>query len=117
MNPWDTARNWVRARLIYPQNHPQMGWILNHMSKVKIKKADVLPKGTQLKMLLYLEGNQKESVFNTVHPNITIGLSFQKILLDRNFFQNLFPCFYNDLNFIRLKYFHLKITKIDEKGL
>ena len=62
MNPWDTARNWVRARLIYPQNHPQMGWILNHMSKVKIKKADVLPKGTQLKMLLYLEGNQKESV-------------------------------------------------------
>ena len=35
------------------------GWILNHMSKVKIKKADVLPKGTQLKMLFYLEGNQK----------------------------------------------------------
>ena len=29
------------------------------MSKVKIKKADVLPKGTQLKMLFYLEGNQK----------------------------------------------------------
>ena len=73
-NPWDTARNWVRARLVYPQNHPQMvlnlfymkiintdlqGWILNHMSKVKIKKADVLPKGTQLKMLFYLEGNQK----------------------------------------------------------
>ena len=23
-NPWDTARNWVRARLVYPQNHPQM---------------------------------------------------------------------------------------------
>lgn len=58
-SPWDTARNWVRARLVYPQNHPQMGWILNHMSKVKIKKADVLPKGTQLKMLFYLEGNQK----------------------------------------------------------
>ena len=29
------------------------------MSKVKIKKADVLPKGTQLKMLFYLDGNQK----------------------------------------------------------
>ena len=114
MNPWDTARNWVRARLIYPQNHPQMGWILNHMSKVKIKKADVLPKGTQLKMLLYLEGNQKESVFNNYFHWIVL----RKDTFGSKLFQNLFPCFYNDLNFIRLKYFHLKITvKIDLKGL
>lgn len=58
-NPWEVARNWVRPRLVYPQMHPQMGWILNHIAAVKIKKADVLPKGTQLKMLLYLDGNQK----------------------------------------------------------
>jgi len=58
-NPWDVSRNWVRPRLVYPQMHPQMGWILNHIATVKIKKADVLPKGTQLKMLFYLEGNQK----------------------------------------------------------
>ena len=45
--------------MVYPQMHPQMGWILNHVASVKIKKADVLPKGTQLKMLLYLDGNQK----------------------------------------------------------
>lgn len=49
----------MRPRLVYPQMHPQMGWILNHIATVKIKKADVLPKGTQLKMLFYLEGNQK----------------------------------------------------------
>ena len=33
MNPWETARNWVRSRLTYPQNHPQMGWILHHVSQ------------------------------------------------------------------------------------
>ncbi|CAG5106891.1 Oidioi.mRNA.OKI2018_I69.chr1.g3046.t1.cds [Oikopleura dioica] len=58
-NAWEVARNWIRPRLIYPQNHPQLGWILNHAATVKIKKADILPKGTQLKMLVYLEGNQK----------------------------------------------------------
>jgi len=42
-----------------PQNHPQLGWILNQAETSKIKKADILPKGTQLKMLVYLEGNQK----------------------------------------------------------
>lgn len=58
-NAWEVAKNWIRPRLIYPQNHPQLGWILNQVTTVKIKKADILPKGTQLKMLIYLEGNQK----------------------------------------------------------
>jgi hypothetical protein len=59
--PWEVAKGWVRpkGRLLYPYMHPQIGCILNHMSTIPIKKADVLPKGTQLKMLLYLEGNQK----------------------------------------------------------
>ena len=90
MNPWDTARNWVRARLIYPQNHPQMGWILNHMSKVKIKKADVLPKGTQLKMLLYLEGNQKESVSVRYIQIFRLDSPFKRYFWTETFFRNLF---------------------------
>jgi len=58
-NAWQVARDWIRPRLIYPQNHNQLGWILNQAETAKIKKADILPKGTQLKMLVYLEGNQK----------------------------------------------------------
>ena len=36
-NPWETARNWVRARLAYPQNHPQMVTVLNKTSLLSIK--------------------------------------------------------------------------------
>lgn len=50
---------WVNPRQIYPEDHQNLSSILFAMSSSKILKADVLPKGTQLKLLLVLEGNQK----------------------------------------------------------
>ena len=53
------AANWVNERQIYPHNHPELVSILKIMATAKIEKADVLPKGTQIKLLLTLKGGQK----------------------------------------------------------
>lgn len=53
------AASWVGERQIYPKNHPELSSILKLMATERIVKADVLPKGTQIKLLLVLEGGQK----------------------------------------------------------
>lgn len=55
---FQVAADWVENRQIYPHNHPQLSTILKTMATLKIIKADVLPKGTQIKLLLVLEGGQ-----------------------------------------------------------
>lgn len=57
--PWEIAAKWVSADQIYPEHHPELSSILSAIVHAKIIKADVFPKGTQLKILLILEGNQK----------------------------------------------------------
>lgn len=56
---WDIASKWVNSEEIYPEHHPEMSLIFAALANAKIIHADVLPKGTQLKMLLILDGNQK----------------------------------------------------------
>lgn len=57
---FEEAKTWVSARQIYPHHHRrQLSHILNSMNKLKIVKADVLPKGTQIKLLLMLENGEK----------------------------------------------------------
>lgn len=58
-SPWDVAAKWVTNTQVYPEHHPELFRVLSAMVHAKIIHADVLPKGTQLKMLLILEGNQK----------------------------------------------------------
>lgn len=55
---WLTARKWVRARQIIPEKAPELGSILQALQTAKIIKSDVSRKGTQLKLLLTLEGGQ-----------------------------------------------------------
>jgi len=58
-DPWQTAKDWIRSRSIYPQKHKSLGAILKSLTTSKVMKADILTKGTQLKMLWFLQGNQK----------------------------------------------------------
>uniref|UniRef100_H2Y8L1 FAM20 C-terminal domain-containing protein n=1 Tax=Ciona savignyi TaxID=51511 RepID=H2Y8L1_CIOSA len=54
-----TAESWVTERQIYPHQHPEMAAILKAMASARIVKADALPKGTQIKLMLELVGGQK----------------------------------------------------------
>ncbi|XP_013381494.1 glycosaminoglycan xylosylkinase isoform X1 [Lingula anatina] len=58
-SPWEIAASWVTSRRIHPEEAPEMGAILNALATRPIMAADVGFKGTQLKMTLVLEGNQK----------------------------------------------------------
>lgn len=58
-SPWKIASNWVNAREIHPNHGRELGSILNQMAKGKIISADIGRKGTQLKIMLVLEGQQK----------------------------------------------------------
>jgi len=54
------VHSWVTPREIYPHNHNNlMAQCLHLMASLKIVHADVLRKGTQLKLLFTLEGGQK----------------------------------------------------------
>lgn len=54
------AASWVSDRQIYPHHsNEELSSILHYMASLKIVKADVLPKGTQIKLLLLLEGGQR----------------------------------------------------------
>ena len=55
---WPIAKKWVRARQTIAIKAPELGTILNAMQTAKILKSDVSRKGTQLKLLLTLEGGQ-----------------------------------------------------------
>lgn len=56
---WLIARKWVRARQIIPKEAPELSSILNALQNAKIIKSDVNRKGTQLKLLLTLDGGQQ----------------------------------------------------------
>ena len=47
-DPWQTARDWVRSRSIYPQKHQSLGSILHALSTTKVS-------GYNLKGLILIE--------------------------------------------------------------
>lgn len=51
--------SWVRAREIIPEKAPLLGYVINSLQKSRIIYADVAKKGTQLKLMLELEGGQQ----------------------------------------------------------
>lgn len=55
---WNIAKKWVRARQTIPLKAFELGSLLDALQKAKIVKSDVSRKGTQLKLLLTLEGGQ-----------------------------------------------------------
>ena len=65
---WKMANDWIQPRELYPDpeiNNQVSGYvdqIQNFMVKARIKNADVLSKGTQMKMLLYLEGKLLKNI-------------------------------------------------------
>lgn len=57
---WAMANNWIAPREIYPDNSEMdVSLVLRMMATTKIIAADVLSKGTQLKLLFVLTGGQK----------------------------------------------------------
>lgn len=56
---WKIPRQWIRARQIVPWKAPELGDILRALETKRIVKSDVARKGTQLKLMLTLEGGQK----------------------------------------------------------
>jgi len=58
-SPWKIAAGWVNERQITPDYAPEIGSILQEMATRRISKADVGHQGTQLKLLLTLDGSQK----------------------------------------------------------
>lgn len=57
---WTITRKWIRARQTIPSRAPELGSVLYGMQTAKILKSDVSRKGTQLKLLITLEGGQKQ---------------------------------------------------------
>ncbi|XP_070581641.1 glycosaminoglycan xylosylkinase-like [Ptychodera flava] len=55
---WTLAGDWVKSREIYPPIAPDLGTVLHAMSTAKVIHADVGYKGTQLKLMLTLQGGQ-----------------------------------------------------------
>ncbi|KAK9498812.1 hypothetical protein O3M35_003369 [Rhynocoris fuscipes] len=56
---WTLAAKWVTVDQITPKYSPLLYNILHKLETSKIISADILTKGSQLKILLKLEGNQK----------------------------------------------------------
>lgn len=65
---WTVAKKWVRARSSIPVNAPELGSILSAMQSAPILKSDVSRKGTQLKLMLTLEGGTKQNQFALFKP-------------------------------------------------
>ncbi|XP_042910273.1 glycosaminoglycan xylosylkinase isoform X1 [Parasteatoda tepidariorum] len=59
VSPWSLAAGWVKSREIHSENTPELGYVLNSMVFNKIDHAGIGYKGTQLKMMLKLEGGQE----------------------------------------------------------
>ncbi|KAG8193632.1 hypothetical protein JTE90_002890 [Oedothorax gibbosus] len=57
--PWNLAAGWVKSREIHAENTPELGYVLKAMITNKIIHAGVSYKGTQLKMMLKLDGGQE----------------------------------------------------------
>lgn len=65
---WTVAKRWVRARSSIPVSAPELGSILRAMQSAPILKSDVSRRGTQLKLLLTLEGGVKQKQFALFKP-------------------------------------------------
>ncbi|KAF5280407.1 hypothetical protein FQR65_LT03216 [Abscondita terminalis] len=59
---WEKARTWVSKTQLYDYMSPDLGNVLYALKTAKIIKADVDTRGTQLKLLLTLQG-QQQAVF------------------------------------------------------
>lgn len=55
---WSLAKKWVRARQVTPTKAAKLGSIVHALQTARIVKSDVSRKGTQLKLLLSLQGGQ-----------------------------------------------------------
>lgn len=55
---WEIAGRWVTSQQIHGEYVPELGAVLLAMSSRPIIKADIITKGSQLKLLLLLEGHQ-----------------------------------------------------------
>nr|CAD7605255.1 unnamed protein product [Timema genevievae] len=56
---WDTASKWVSSREVLPAQAPQLGSVLRTLCSTRIIRAENAQRGTQLKLMLTLAGNQK----------------------------------------------------------
>ncbi|KAK6641654.1 hypothetical protein RUM44_013369 [Polyplax serrata] len=56
---WKIAQKWVSGQQIVPEDAPLLGSVLNSLCSAKILKAENSKRGTQLKLLLTLEGGQQ----------------------------------------------------------
>ncbi|XP_054168491.1 glycosaminoglycan xylosylkinase-like isoform X4 [Oppia nitens] len=56
---WTVAQSWVTARAVLPENATLLGLVLSTLSRARVSRADVSRSGTQLKVLLDLEGGQR----------------------------------------------------------
>ncbi|CAB3256431.1 unnamed protein product [Arctia plantaginis] len=56
---WHTIENWADNESLFPYKNGSSGQILQALRTAKIKLVDNAPKGTQLKLLIALEGEQK----------------------------------------------------------
>ncbi|XP_047026326.1 glycosaminoglycan xylosylkinase homolog isoform X1 [Helicoverpa zea] len=56
---WQTVENWADEESLFPYKDGAAGEILQAMRSSQIALADNAPKGTQLKLLLLLQGKQK----------------------------------------------------------
>ncbi len=83
-DPWQLAASWVTHRKVVKENDPEIGAILQEMHSAPIEKADVGYRGTQLKMLLHLQGNQRVSFKPKwfVFPHVTSFCINRKIELE-----------------------------------
>ncbi|CAG2059373.1 unnamed protein product [Timema podura] len=55
----DTASKWVSSREVLPAQAPQLGSVLRTLCSTRIIRAENAQRGTQLKLMLTLAGNQK----------------------------------------------------------
>lgn len=67
---WQTVENWDDNESLYPDKNGMLGHILRAMQTSPIVLADNAPKGTQLKLLLEIEGKQK-LLFKPKRYNLT----------------------------------------------
>ncbi|XP_054710500.1 glycosaminoglycan xylosylkinase-like [Uloborus diversus] len=59
VSPWSLAAGWVKPREIHAENTPELGFVLDALVTNPIIHAGVGYKGTQLKMMLTLDGGQQ----------------------------------------------------------
>ena len=56
---WRLADSWITARHVIPEKAPLLGHVLRSLRESRVLSADVARKGTQLKVVLTLEGGQQ----------------------------------------------------------